>query len=75
MALEILTEHRAVLDRLADALLEQETVDKPEVERLLADATKRPQRTADPRGGGLAVARRAVRPGAPPARGAGGTLA
>ncbi len=61
LALEILKEHRAKLDEIAAALIEQETLDKEEVVRLLADTPKRPQRDVAKRMAGLAVARRTVR--------------
>jgi cell division protease FtsH len=60
-ALEILQEHRARLDALASALIERETIDRDEVERILADVPKRAQRDQAIRGAGLAVARRAIR--------------
>jgi cell division protease FtsH len=44
-ALEILTENRKVLDRLASALVEKETLDTPEVMAVLGPVTKRPART------------------------------
>jgi cell division protease FtsH len=60
-ALEILEGHRAKLDQMASVLMERETIDKDDVEKLLADVTQRPQRDAAVRGAGLAVSRRAVR--------------
>jgi len=45
-AAEIIIEHRAVLDRLADALMEKETLDTPEVMAIMADVPKRPRRPA-----------------------------
>ncbi len=60
-ALEILQEHRAKLDELAQTLIERETIDRDEVERILADVPKRAQRDLSVRGAGLAVARRAIR--------------
>jgi cell division protease FtsH len=60
-ALEILQEHRAKLDELANTLIERETIDRDEVERILANVLKRPQRDQAIRGAGLAVARRAIR--------------
>ena len=60
-ALDILREHRAKLDELADVLIAKETIDRDEVERLLADVRKRPQRDASVRGAGLAVSRAAHR--------------
>ncbi|HZD79151.1 MAG TPA: ATP-dependent zinc metalloprotease FtsH [Actinomycetota bacterium] len=60
-ALEILQERRAKLDEIAAALMERETIDKDEVERILAEVPKRAQRDAAVRGAGLAVSRRAVR--------------
>ncbi|GBC87192.1 ATP-dependent zinc metalloprotease FtsH [bacterium HR12] len=70
-ALEILSEHREHLDRLARILVERETMDREEVEAFLAEIPKRPPRQQLVRGAGLAVARRAVRSerqarGAPP---------
>ncbi len=59
-ALEILEQNRAKLDQIATALIERETIDKEEVETMLADVPKRPQRDAQVRGAGLAVSRRAV---------------
>ncbi len=76
-ALEILSEHREHLDRLAQILVERETMEREEVEAFLAGIPKRPPRDQAVRGAGLAVARRAVRsrreapggstPSAPPA--------
>jgi cell division protease FtsH len=60
-ALEILQEWRAKLDQMAGLLIERETIDKQDVERLLAEVPKRAQRDASVRGAGLAVSRRAVR--------------
>jgi cell division protease FtsH len=60
-ALEILQQHRAKLDELASTLIEKETIDRDEVERILADVPKRAQRDQAIRGAGLAVARRAIR--------------
>jgi cell division protease FtsH len=60
-ALEILQQHRGKLDELASTLIEKETIDRDEVERILADVPKRAQRDQAIRGAGLAVARRAIR--------------
>jgi cell division protease FtsH len=63
-ALAILTEHRTVLDRIVDALLEKETVEKEELAQLLSPVKKRAPRTANgqKRGAGtLTPARRSVR--------------
>ncbi len=60
-ALEILQENRSKLDQMAALLIERETIDKEEVERLLTDVPKRAQRDQAIRGAGLAVSRRAVR--------------
>ena len=60
-ALEILQENRPKLDQMAALLIERETIDKEEVERLLTDVPKRAQRDQAVRGAGLAVSRRAVR--------------
>jgi cell division protease FtsH len=57
-ALEILQEHRPHLDRLADVLIERETIDKDELIELLDGLVKRPQREGS---AGVAVARRSVR--------------
>jgi len=59
-ALEILQEHRQKLDQMAALLIERETIDKEDVERLLTDVSKA-QRDQSVRGAGLAVSRRAVR--------------
>jgi cell division protease FtsH len=49
-AREILHTHRKTLDRLAQALMEKETLDTPEVMEVLSDVPKRPARlTSDPR--------------------------
>ena len=45
-AADVLIEHRATLDRLADALMEKETLDTPEVMALMADVPKRARRPA-----------------------------
>jgi cell division protease FtsH len=45
-ALRTLTEHRAALDALAEALLERETVDKSEVDEIVVKAGDKPVRTA-----------------------------
>ncbi len=71
-ALEILTLHRGHLEKLADVLIERETVDKDELVEILDGLIKRPQRGT---GAGMAVARRMNRPGGgpqPPAAGPNG---
>jgi cell division protease FtsH len=70
-ALEILSEQRAYLDTIADALLEHETIDKEELERILIDLPKRAQREGT--GSGVAVARRSERTNGGPKR-PGGTI-
>jgi cell division protease FtsH len=60
-ALEILQEQRQKLDQMAALLIERETIDKEDIERLLTDVPKRAQRDQSVRGAGLAVSRRAVR--------------
>ncbi len=60
-ALEILQEHRERLDLLASTLIEKETIDRDEVDRLLAGVEKQPPRDQATRGAGLAVSRRAIR--------------
>jgi cell division protease FtsH len=44
-ALDVLTENRKVLDQLAKALVEKETLDTPEVMAILGPVPKRPSRT------------------------------
>jgi len=58
-ALEILNEHRAKLDNIADVLLERETIDKEELVKMLEGVEKRPERDPN-RGVGMAVARRSL---------------
>jgi cell division protease FtsH len=65
-ALEILREQRDKLDRLAAILIEQETMEREEVERFLSDVPKRSPRDLAVRGAGLAVSRRAIRTGGQP---------
>jgi cell division protease FtsH len=60
-ALEILQEHRGKLDELAGVLIERETIEKEELVRLLGDMQKRPQRSPERHGAGLAISRRSVR--------------
>ncbi len=60
-AAEILIQYRATLDRLADALIEKETLDTPEVMALMADVPKRPRRPAPPSPGIQSPPRR-IRP-------------
>jgi len=57
-AREVLVTYRATLDRLADALIEKETLDTPEVMEIFSDVQRGSGRTAT---GGAAAARR-VRP-------------
>src|SRR5438874_1130473 len=47
-AREILLTHRKTLDNLAQALVEKETLDTPEVEEIFRDVGKRPPRAAAP---------------------------
>jgi cell division protease FtsH len=65
-ALEILQAHREKLDELAARLIEQETLERDEIEAFLAQIPKRPQRDLTVRGAGLAVSRRAIRTGGQP---------
>ena len=60
-AAEILIEHRATLDRLADTLIEKETLDTHEVMEILAGVPKRPRRPAAP-SPGVQVPPRRIRP-------------
>ena len=57
-ALDILTENRVHLDRIAGVLVERETIDKEELIDLLDGLVKRPKRGS---GAGIAVARRSMR--------------
>src|SRR5205823_2158094 len=59
-AADILTEHRVTLDRLADALIEKETLDTPEVMEILGDVPQRPVRIGSATGNGTGTARRRV---------------
>jgi cell division protease FtsH len=59
-ALEILTEQRPSLDRIAAALIEKETIEKEDLVQVLEGLEKRQQRTNGVRGTGVAVARRSV---------------
>ncbi|MFN2544806.1 MAG: cell division protein FtsH, partial [Actinomycetota bacterium] len=71
-ALEILQSHRPHLDKIAETLIQRETIDMDELGEIMVGLEKRPQREG--RGVGAAVARRSVRqppPGPPPG---GGTL-
>ena len=45
-ATEVLTTHRDRLDRLAEKLIAEETVDQPEFEKLFDDLPPKPERTA-----------------------------
>jgi len=60
-AAEIIIEYRDVLDRLADALIEKETLDTPEVMAILGVVPKRPRRAASPPPG-ITVPPRRIRP-------------
>jgi cell division protease FtsH len=63
-ALEILTQYRVTLDKIVDALLENETVEKKELMELLAPVKKRPSRSPNGKArGGItaAPARRSVK--------------
>src|SRR5438309_312658 len=59
-ALEILTENRKVLDRLASALVEKETLDTPDVMAVLGPVSKRPSRTPPATAPARSPARRRV---------------
>jgi cell division protease FtsH len=59
-ASEILVTHRATLDKLADALVEKETLDTPEVMAILREVPKRAPRSEGADGG--STGRRWVRP-------------
>ncbi len=66
VALEILNEHRTQLDRLADLLVQKETLGREEVVEFFSDIAKRAPRTPEIRGAGLAVSRQAQRQDPPP---------
>jgi cell division protease FtsH len=59
-ASDILVTHRATLDKLADALVEKETLDTPEVTAILSEVPKRAPRSDGAEGNGSG--RRWVRP-------------
>jgi cell division protease FtsH len=61
-ALDILTEQRASLDRVAAALIEKETIEKEDLVELFEGLTKRPQRNDGVKGSAAAVTRRSVKP-------------
>jgi cell division protease FtsH len=61
VALDILNEHRAKLDKLAALLVQKETLDRAEVAAFFADVEKRAPREPEIRGAGLAVSRQALR--------------
>jgi cell division protease FtsH len=61
VALEILNEHRDKLDRLAELLVQKETLDRDEVAAFFSDIPKRAPREPEVRGAGLAVSRQAQR--------------
>ena len=46
-AMEVLVTHRKVLDTLADALMEKETLDTPEVMEILGEVPERPRRATN----------------------------
>ena len=46
-AMEVLVQHRKVLDKLADALMEKETLDTPEVMEILGEVPERPRRSTN----------------------------
>jgi polyhydroxyalkanoate synthesis regulator phasin len=52
-------QHRAKLDKLADLLVQKETLDRDEVAAFFADVAKRAPREPEIRGAGLAVSRQA----------------
>jgi cell division protease FtsH len=57
-ALDILKVERKKLDEIAAALIERETIEKEDLERLLEGLEKRPVRNGHRKGAGIAVARR-----------------
>jgi cell division protease FtsH len=71
-ALEILETHRPHLDRIAEALIQRETIEMEELGTILEGLEKRPQREGT--GTGVAVARRSVKQQQQGPRGGSGTL-
>jgi cell division protease FtsH len=61
VALEVLSENRDNLDRLADLLMEKETLDRDEVVAFFRSVEKRSPREPEVRSAGLAVSRQAMR--------------
>ena len=61
VALEVLAENRDNLDRLAELLMEKETLDRDEVEAFFRRVEKRSPREPEVRSAGLAVSRQAMR--------------
>jgi cell division protease FtsH len=59
-ALDILKAERKKLDEIAAALIERETIEKEDLERLLEGLEKRPAPNGHKKGAGIAVARRST---------------
>jgi cell division protease FtsH len=59
-ALDILKAEKRKLDEIAAALIERETIEKEDLERLLEGLEKRPARNGHKKGAGIAVARRSA---------------
>jgi cell division protease FtsH len=59
-ALDILKAEKKKLDEIAAALIERETIEKEDLERLLEGLEKRPARNGHKKGAGIAVARRSA---------------
>jgi cell division protease FtsH len=59
-ALDILKAEKRKLDEIAAALIERETIEKEDLEKLLEGLEKRPARNGHKKGAGIAVARRSA---------------
>jgi hypothetical protein len=66
-ATSILSDNRVLLDRIAQALLERETIDREDLDRLVKNQPL-PPRTLPPAEPATAPSNTAVKPGAAPAR-------
>jgi len=66
-ATEILNAHRELLDRIASALLERETIDREDLDRLVRDLPL-PPRSLPPADAAAAPTTPPAKPGVPPAR-------
>src|SRR5215207_5310083 len=67
-AMAILSENRELLDRIADALLERETIDREDLDRLVKNQPLPPRATLPPLDSASQQASTPTKPGASPAR-------